>query len=88
MLTSAPDWAGVGVIADHVWHDIPREQLRQMSDLLESGQSALVVVAVEHDSGAIGALLTQASVKVVTDSIWVDLESECARAINQAGESE
>ena len=76
------------MIADHVWHDIPREQLRQMSDLLEAGQSALVVVAVEHDSGAIGALLTQASVKVVTDSIWADLESECARASNQAGESE
>jgi hypothetical protein len=88
MLTSATSWAGVGVVADHIWHDIPREQLRQMSDLLEAGQSALVVVAVERDRDAIGALLTEASVKVVTDSIWADLESECARAIHQASESE
>ena len=88
MMTSATDWAGVGVIADHFWHDIPREQLRQMSDLLEAGQSALVVVAVAQDGDSLGALLTEASVKVVTDSIWADLESECASAIDQASESE
>ena len=87
MLTSTAGWAGVGVIADHVWHDIPRQQLRQMSDLLEAGQSALVVVAVERDGDAISALLTRATVKVITDSIWADLESECASAIDQARES-
>ena len=88
MLTSASGWAGVGVMADHVWYDIPREQLRQMSDLLEAGQSALVVVAVAQTSDAIGALLKQASVKVVSDSISFDLESECATAIEQGGKSE
>jgi uncharacterized membrane protein len=87
ILTSTTGWAGVGVVADHVWHDIPREQLRQMSDLLEAGQSALVVVAVERDRDAIGALLKEASLKVVTDCIWSDLESECASAIHQANES-
>jgi hypothetical protein len=87
MMTGTAGWAGVGVVADHVWHDIPRQQLRQMSDLLEAAQSALVVVAVDRDGDAISALLTEARVKVITDSIWADLDLECACAIDQASES-
>ena len=85
LMTSATDWAGVGVIASHFWHDIPREQLRQMSDLLEAGQAAIVVVAVEHDRDAIGALLMHAGIKVVTDSIWADIESDVSSAIRETG---
>ena len=73
-------WAGVGVIASHLWHEIPREQLRQMTDLLEATQAALVVVAITPDRDAVGDLLTHASGLVVTDAIWADLEApSCGR---------
>ena len=41
-------WAGVGGIVEHFWHNIPKGQLLRMSDLLESGQAALVVVVIDH----------------------------------------
>jgi hypothetical protein len=88
VVTSATDWAGIGVIASHFWHDIPREQLRQMSDLLEARQAALVVVAVAHDRDAISALLTHARCSIVSDSIWADLETDFSCAIDETGASD
>ena len=41
-------WAGVGDLIGHFWHNIPKRQLLQMTDLLESGQAAVVIVAVDH----------------------------------------
>ena len=43
-------WAGVGGIVGYFWHNIPKRQLQRMSDLLESGQAALVVVALDHSA--------------------------------------
>jgi glucose-6-phosphate dehydrogenase assembly protein OpcA len=88
MMTSTNEWASVGVIAGRFWNDIPREQLRQMADLLEARQAAVVVVAVEQDRDAIRALLTHAITKVVTESIWADLETDSPRAIEEPGTSD
>jgi uncharacterized membrane protein len=84
MKTNALAWAGVGAIAGHFWYDIPREQLRQMSDLLEAGQASLAVVAVECDRDVLSARLERASAKIITDSIWADLETEFAMAVEEA----
>ena len=84
MKTSATDWAGVGVIAGHFWHDIPREQLRQMSDLLEAGQASLAVIAVECERDVLNARLERASAKIISDSIWADLETDFAMAVEEA----
>ena len=46
--TQDTTWAGVGGIVGYFWHNIPKGQLLRMSDLLESGQAALVVVALDH----------------------------------------
>ena len=46
--TQDATWAGVGGIVGYFWHNIPKGQLLRMSDLLESGQAALVVVALDH----------------------------------------
>ena len=54
-------WAGVGGIVGHFWHNIPKGQLLRMSDLLESGQAALVIVAVDHTGNDIEALLQNAT---------------------------
>jgi hypothetical protein len=85
MTTSANEWASVSVIAGRFWHDIPREQLRRMGDLLEARQAALVVVAVAQDRDAISALLTHAITKVVTESIWADLETDSSLTIEEPG---
>jgi hypothetical protein len=46
-----------------------------MSDLLEARQTALVVVAAGPVGDAIATHLTHAGSKVVTDSIWAELEA-------------
>jgi hypothetical protein len=84
MKTSATDWAGVGVIACHFWHEIPRQQLREMSDLLEAGQASLAVVAVECDRDVLSARLEHANTTIVSDSIWADLEAEFELAAEEA----
>ncbi len=81
---NARDWAGIGAIARHFWNDIPRQQLRQMSDLLEIGQASVVVVAVGCDRQVLGARLDGATNKVLGDSIWADFETEFALAIEEA----
>jgi hypothetical protein len=51
---------GVGAIAGRFWNDLPKHQLSRMSDLIEAGQAALLVVAAgdacegieEHLTGA------------------------------------
>jgi len=71
-------WAGVGAIVDEFWHHIPRNTLRRLSDLLESGQAALVVVAVGHTAEEIAALLTHSTDKIITDCSRADLEADLA----------
>ena len=45
LVGAEPDLGGVGALAGHFWNNVPKHQLRQMSELLETGQAALVVVA-------------------------------------------
>jgi uncharacterized membrane protein len=82
--TTVSAWAGVAALVDHVWHDIPKRELRRMSDLLEDGQAALVAVAVDRAADDVRAALTGATIAVVTDGVTADLEAEVALAIDEA----
>ena len=84
MAATGSAWAGVAALVGHVWHDIPKSELRRMSDLLEAGQAALVAVAVDRDADDVRAALTGATIAVVTDSVTADLETDVAWAIDEA----
>jgi hypothetical protein len=67
--------AGAGGIAGHFWHNIPKERVREMSDLLEAGESGLVVVAVDKKGSDIEPLLGHATRKIIDDTTKGDLEA-------------
>jgi hypothetical protein len=77
-------WAGVAVLVSHVWYEIPKETLRQMSDVLETSQAALVVVVVNRDADDIDAVLPTAATTIRVVSDTTALEADYANAINQA----
>jgi hypothetical protein len=68
-------WLGVAALVGHFWHNIPKDELRRMSDLLEAGQAAVVVVGVDHTGEDLGALLSNAITTIVTDSTSADVEA-------------
>lgn len=76
-------WAGVGAIVGHFWHNIPKEDLRKMTDLLDAGQAALVVVAVDHTGEDINGLLNNATEKYVTASTRADFEADFNKALTE-----
>ena len=78
--TQGATWAGVFGIVGHFWHNIPKSQLLRMSDLLESGQAALVIVAVDHTETDIAALLQNATESIVIETDGGDIE----QAYNEA----
>jgi uncharacterized membrane protein len=84
VVASGAEWAGVGAIVGHFWHNIPRDDLRKMSDLLEDGQAALVVVAVGHAGKDITALLVHAAGTIVTATTRADFEADFATAVEAA----
>jgi uncharacterized membrane protein len=61
--------AGAGGLAGHFWHNIPKDEVRKMSDLLDAGEVGLVIVAVNPDGTDVGALLGRAESKHVVDGV-------------------
>ncbi len=59
-------WAGVGGLVGHFHHNIPKDEVRKMSDVLEAGQFGLVVVAANPKGTDLEALLANAVDKVVS----------------------
>jgi hypothetical protein len=84
LVASASAWSGVASLAGHLWHDVPRDQLRRMSALLEGEQAALVAVAVDRSGEEVRAALAGAGTAVVTDAVLLDIEAELALAIGEA----
>jgi len=62
-------WAGAGGLVGHFWHNIPKDDVRKMSDVLEAGNFGLFVVAVNPKGTDVPALLTHAVDSVVVDQI-------------------
>ena len=79
--TQDKSWAGVGGIVGFFWHNVPKSRLLQMSDLLESGQAALVVVAFDQSATQIEALLQGAIEAIVAETDGGDIEHAYQEAL-------
>ena len=71
--------AGAGGLVGHFWHNIPKDDVRKMSDLLEAGDWGLVIVAVNPQGTDVGALLGHAVDKHVVDNV-MDTDGELEKA--------
>lgn len=69
LAVSSGSWAAAGGLVGHFWHNVPKDQVRKMSDLLEAGEYGLVVVAVNPKGVDISALLANATDKTVVDGV-------------------
>ena len=83
VLATSAEWEGAAGIVGRFWHEVPRDLLRTMGNLLEAGQTGLVVVAVGHGAEHITPLLSNATTKIVTDCVRADLEADFATAIEE-----
>lgn len=83
---TAAGLAGAGGIAGHFWHNVPKERVREMSDLLDAGESGLIVVAVNRSGADVEHMLARASKVVVDDTTSGDLEAAYNDAISRAGQ--
>jgi hypothetical protein len=83
VLATRAEWEGVAAIVGRFWHEVPRDRLRTMGNLLESRQTGLLVVAVDHHAEHITPLLSNATTKIVTDYIRADLEADFALGIKE-----
>ena len=84
VVTTRAVWTGIAVLVSYVWYEIPKEALRQMTDVLETRQAALVIVAVNPDGQDIAAFLRNAAMTIRVDSITTALEADYAKAIDHA----
>ena len=72
---SVAGMAGAGGLAGHFWRNIPKEKVREMGDLLDSGESGLIVVAVNKQATDVTPLLGRATKTIIDDTTKGDLDS-------------
>jgi hypothetical protein len=81
---TAAGLAGAGGIAGHFWRNIPKAKVREMGDLLDTGESGLIIVAVNKQGSDISPLLVHAEKVIVDDTTKADLEGVYDGAIKEA----
>ena len=82
-LVPEPDvWTGVAALVAHFWNNLPKEQLRTMSDLLEARQAAVVVVALDCADDAIANCLEESAGTIRAVRTSADFEADYAAAIS------
>jgi uncharacterized membrane protein len=84
VLASAGAVGGAGALVGHFHHNIPKKDVEAIGSLLESGQSGLIVVAVNQLGTDIEPLLVNADKTVVSNTTWGDLDSEIDTEIAKA----
>jgi hypothetical protein len=76
--------AGTGALVGHFWHNIPKEKVREAAALLESGESGLIIVAVNKYGTDITPLLQHAEkttvLETVAGNLQTDIDNELAEA--------
>ena len=75
-LATPATWAGAAALVAHFWHDIPKDELVRMSNLLEAGQAALVIVAVDDSTEDVRSLLSNATTTLLTAPTVADFAAE------------
>jgi len=76
--------AGAGGVIGHYWHNIPKQDLRAMSDLIDSGQAALVVVAVDKQEAEIDRAINRAEKRITKRLENGDVEGAYNEAVESA----
>ena len=76
--------AGAGALIGHLHHNIPKKDVEAIGELLQSGQSGLIVVAVNKVGTDIKTLLSGAEKTVVVETTWGDLDAEIDAEIAKA----
>ena len=76
--------AGAGAVVGHFWHTVPKEKVREISDLLESGESGLLVVAVNRKAVDIKPLLNGAEKVTVVETTAGDIDAQFEKAVAEA----
>jgi uncharacterized membrane protein len=76
--------AGAGALIGHLHHNIPKDDVEAVGELLESGQSGLLVVAVNKVGTDIEPLLSGADKTKVVQTTWGDLDAEIDNEIAKA----
>ena len=76
--------AGAGGIVGHFWHTISKEKVREVSDLLDSGESGLLIIAVNHKGTDIAPLLENAEKKTVIETKAGDLDAAFEDGLKKA----
>jgi len=79
--------AGAGGLVGHFWHNIPKKKVQEASDLLESGDTGLLIVAVNPEQGEIASLLSRAEKTVAINTVAGDLETVFDNAVRDAQEA-
>jgi hypothetical protein len=75
-LASSAEWDRAVTVVGRFWNDVPRDVLRNMSNLLEAGQAGLVIVAGDRDGHDVATCLSGATSSVLSDSTWVDVVAD------------
>jgi hypothetical protein len=75
-------WTGVAALVAHFWNNLPKDQLRTMSDLLEARQAAVVVVALDHLDDAVVSRLENSSTTIRAVRTSADFEADYVAAIS------
>jgi hypothetical protein len=78
-------WSGVASLVGVLWHHIAKEDLRRMSELLETSQAAIVLIAITADRVDIAARLSGSKATIVNDAVSADLRRAFAHAVAEAG---
>jgi uncharacterized membrane protein len=76
--------AGTGALVGHFHHNIPKKDVEAIGELLESGQSGLIVVAVNKVGTDVEPLLAGADKTKVVQTTWGDLDAEIENEIAKA----
>jgi len=76
--------AGAGAIVGHFHHNIPKDKVREAGDLLESGSSGLIVVAVNKQGTDVEALLPNATKTSITQTTAGNLQTEIDKELAEA----
>jgi len=76
--------AGAGGIVGHFWNNISEEKLGEVSELIHSGEAALVIVAVNHKGTYIAPLLENAKGRTVVETKAGDPDAAFDNALKKA----
>lgn len=76
--------AGIGAWIGHFWNTIPKDEIHEIGDLLDGGESAIVVVTVNPKQTDIVPLLMHPEGYKVIQTKAGDLDEVSKKAIEQA----